>query len=282
MSLPKNNLTEDIVSIILCAGEGIRIREFIQNIPKSLIKVYNKPILYHLISSLIRLKINSIFIITGHLREEIELYISSLFRKDESLKKKILLINSGNRYKKGPLYSFLSLTIRSEFIKENKIYLVFPGDTYFEPNLLEEIYHSIANNITHLKNKSMIFYQKIKAIELKTQFKSKKLVSHVKIVKNGSKQIIKEIQQKELIEIDNNKEINQIIPIFVLNYKMIIKIIEAEKNLSAVTIIEVLNHIIKQENILYPILINPFYRFIDIDTKSDLMSLKQKKKGKGQ
>ena len=94
--------------------------------------------------------------------------------------------------------------------------------------------------------------------------------------------MVKEVQQRKLSEIDNNEEINQIVPLFVFNYRIINKIIETERKISATTIREILNHIIKHKNILYAVPIYPQYRYIDIDTKSDILSLNQKKKGKGQ
>ena len=283
LSLPKNNLIENLISIILCAGEGTRISDFIHNIPKPLIKIYDKPILSHLIFDLIQQNITTVVIITGHLRREVETYIASLKKRDESLRNKLLLINSGNNYKKGSLYSFLSITNKKSILRKDKIYLVFPGDTYYESILLKEILHVISNNLTIMSNKSIIFYQKMKVLNLKTQLNSKKLISIAKIENTRSKEIVvKEIQQKKLSDINNNEDINLIVPLFVFNYRIINKIIETERKISVTTIREILNCIIKQENILYGVPIDPQYRFIDIDTKSDILSLNQKNKGKGQ
>lgn len=283
LSLQKNKLIENLISIILCAGEGTRISDFIHNIPKPLIKIYDKPILSHLIFDLIQQNITTVVIITGHLRREVETYIASLKKRDESLRNKLLLINSGNNYKKGSLYSFLSITNKKSILRKDKIYLVFPGDTYYESILLKEILHVISNNLTIMSNKSIIFYQKMKVLNLKTQLNSKKLISIAKIEKTRSKEIVvKEIQQKKLSDINNNEEINLIVPLFVFNYRIINKIIETERKISVTTIREILNCIIKQENILYGVPIDPQYRFIDIDTKSDILSLNQKNKGKGQ
>ncbi len=283
LSLQKNKPIENLISIILCAGEGTRISDFIHYIPKPLIKIYDKPILSHLIFDLIQLNITTVVIITGHLSGEIETYIVSLKKRDESLRNKLLLISSGNNYKKGPLYSFLSITNKKSILRKGKTYLIFPGDTYYESILLKEILHIISNNLTITKNKSIIFYQKMKVINLKTQLNSKKLISIAKIEKTRSKEIVvKEIQQIKLSDIDNNEEINLIVPLFVFNYRIINKIIETERKISVTTIREILNHIIKQENILYGVPIDLQYRFIDIDTKSDILSLNQKNKGKGQ
>jgi len=257
LSLRKNNFIENLISIILCAGEGTRISDFIPNIPKPLIEIYNKPLLSHLIFDLIQLNITKIVIITGHLREEIEKYIASLKKRYESLRNKLLLISSGNNYKKGPLYSFLSI----------------------ESILLKEIVQIISNN----SNKSILFYQKVKGLKLKTQFDSYKLISIAEIEEIFTHEIVvKEIKQRELIDINHNEDINLIVPLFVFNYNMIEKILNVERKITATTIREVLNHIIEHQNIVYGVPIDPQYRFIDIDTKSDILSLDLKKKGKGQ
>jgi NDP-sugar pyrophosphorylase family protein len=107
LSLQKNSLKNKITSIILCAGEGTRISDFIRSKPKPLIEINKKPILSYLIFNLIKSNTTSIIIVTGHLQEQIENYIESIKQKNETLKKKILIINSGNEYQKGPLYSFL-------------------------------------------------------------------------------------------------------------------------------------------------------------------------------
>ncbi len=270
LSLRKNNFIENLISIILCAGEGTRISDFIPNIPKPLIEIYNKPLLSHLIFDLIQLNITKIVIITGHLREEIEKYIASLKKRYESLRNKLLLISSGNNYKKGPLYSFLSIVNKKSILRKDNIYLIFPGDTYYESILLKEIVQIISNT----SNKSILFYQKVKGLKLKTQFDSHKLISIAEIEEISTHEIVvKEIKQRKLIDINNNEDINLIVPLFVFNYNMIEKILNIERKITATTIREVLNHIIKHQNIIYGVPIDPQYRFVDIDTKSDILSL---------
>ena len=270
LSLRKNNFIENLISIILCAGEGTRISDFIPNIPKPLIEIYNKPILSHLIFDLIQLNITKIVIITGHLRGEIEKYIASLKKRYESLRNKLLLISSGNNYKKGPLYSFLSIVNKKSILRKDNIYLIFPGDTYYESILLKEIVQIISNT----SNKSILFYQKVKGLKLKTQFDSHKLISIAEIEEIFTHEIVvKEIKQRELIDINHNEDINLIVPLFVFNYNMIEKILNVERKITATTIREVLNHIIKHQNIIYGVPIDPQYRFVDIDTKSDILSL---------
>ena len=163
-----NNPREKIISIILCAGEGTRIQNFIDHIPKPLIEINNKPILYYLVSNLIKLNVPSIFIITGHLREEIEKFHSAIMkRKEKYFSNKIFLINSNMDYKKGPLYSFLSFTKEKTNLKKGFIYCVFPGDTYFESDLIKEVFNIIEHRFSFIQEKSVVFYKKLIGSEIK-------------------------------------------------------------------------------------------------------------------
>ena len=274
LSLPKNKLEEKICAIILCAGEGKRISDFIQNIPKPLIEINNKPLLMHILSNLKDKSLNSILIVTGHLGNEIEEYVSSIKKTNISLYEKIKIINSGENYKKGPLYSFLSITKDKAILRRNQIFLLIPGDTYFNPDIFTEIFNKILRDFNTVKTKSFIFYQKIQGITLKSEVDSQKQISTVKLEREKSKDIIKEIQQKKLFEIDDNEEITQILPIFLFNCKLINRIINAEKKISVTTIREILNYLIQQKkHTFYAIPIDSQYRFFDIDTKSDFLNI---------
>jgi NDP-sugar pyrophosphorylase family protein len=273
LSPPKNNSNVNIVAIILCAGEGTRISNFVKNLPKPLLKVNDKPILSYLIFNLIKSNIKSIIIIIGHLSEEIEKYISSFKQENDPQLSNINIINASPNYKKGPLYSFLSITKKIDLINKDSVYLILPGDTFFESNLFHEFMDVIYDNFDFIKNNSIIFYQKIEGRVLKNTSNPNKLISIVKIKKKKSKELVKEIRSISLSKIRNKQKVLQIIPLFVFNYDLIKRIIETEKVLAVYTIKEVLNYIIKKQGILYAFAIKPTYRFFDIDTKSDLMEI---------
>jgi len=277
LSLHKNSLKTKITSIILCAGEGTRISDFIRSKPKPLIEISNKPILSYLIFNLIKSQTTSIIIVTGHLQEQIENYIENIKQKDESLRKKILIINSGNDYKKGPLYSFLSITKEKNILKKDLIYLIFPGDTYFESNLISELFNSISNNSSFIQNNSIIFYQELKGNNLKNTKTPNKSISIIKTEKQESREIVKEIKQIELTSIRESSYYKQIIPLFVFDYKFIANIIETENKVSVKTIREIINILIKGKKNLYAFCLKSNYKFFDIDTRSDLLNLNQKK-----
>jgi len=273
LSQPENNSIRKITSIILCAGEGTRISDYIPGKPKPLIEINNKPILSYLISELIKSHTKSIVIVTGHLQEQIESYIESIKQKDESLRKKILVINSENNYKKGPLYSFLSITKEKNILKKDFIYLVFPGDTYFESNLISELFNSINNNSSFIQNNSVIFYQKLKGNNLKNAKIPNKSISIILTEKKESEEIVKEIKQIKLASLSENSYYKQIIPLFVFDYAFITNIIETENEVSVKTIREIINILINRKKNVYAFCLKPNYKFFDIDTRSDLLNL---------
>ncbi len=279
LSLPKNNLMDNIKSIILCAGEGTRISDFIPNIPKPLIKINHDPILWSLISNLIKSYISSIIIVTGHLKEQVESYIKLIIQKDNSLRNKILIINSGNDYKMGPLYSFLSITKEKSILKKDVIYLVFPGDTYFESNLIKELITSIKNNFSFIQNNSIIFYQELQGKNLKNPNTLNKSISIIKTEEQEPMEIVKEIEQIKLTSISESAYYKQLIPLFVFNYKFIENIIETEAKVSVKTIREIINILIKGKKMLYALCLKSNNRFFDIDTRLDYLSINQEKRG---
>ncbi len=57
-----NNLS----AIILCGGKGMRLRPLTEDMPKSLIEINGKPILYYIISHLLKYGVNKIIIASGY------------------------------------------------------------------------------------------------------------------------------------------------------------------------------------------------------------------------
>ena len=83
-----SNLPE---AIILCGGKGERLRPITNNIPKPLIKINDKPILYYVITHLKKYNINKIHIAGGYKSEVIKKHFSD--NKDDI---DISISNSGD------------------------------------------------------------------------------------------------------------------------------------------------------------------------------------------
>ena len=67
-------------AVVLCGGEGMRLRPLTKNIPKPLIKINNKPILYYIISHLLDSGIHDLYIATGYRSNKIEDFMNKEFK----------------------------------------------------------------------------------------------------------------------------------------------------------------------------------------------------------
>jgi len=126
---------ENLTIVILCAGEGKRAKGIADDIPKPLIKVEslkNQSILTILISQLYSFGIKPIVIVIGYLGKQIEKEIISSKAKNPHISETIIINSAGNRYKLGPLHSFLSITSNKRVFKTNELFLVIPGDTIYD------------------------------------------------------------------------------------------------------------------------------------------------------
>ncbi len=287
LSQLENSLKEKITSIVLCAGEGTRAKDIAESVPKPLIIVKslkNQSILSINISNFKKLNLDPIVVVTGHLGKQIADFLNSLYIINQNGKEDILIHNSGDMYKLGPLYSFLSVTTNHQVFKDDKIYLVFPGDTVFDYNLLQEILVRLLENYSQVVSNSIIFYRKIKTEILIKRFEKyypnlEKNISYLKIEEKDSNATVEEIAQKKLSSISDEEVINQIIPIFIFNTAYVKIIKELATPVRFRHIREVVNLMIKKKNKFFAVSVNPELAFYDIDTHSDLLFLNEKKKG---
>ena len=82
---------KNITAIILCGGEGQRLRPITEEIPKPLIKIKNNPILYYIIEHLKKYNITKYVIATGYKSNKIEEYMSQEFSNID-----YKIVNSGD------------------------------------------------------------------------------------------------------------------------------------------------------------------------------------------
>lgn len=286
LSQQKNKLKENIISIVLCAGEGVRAKNFAINIPKPLVKVVSfndQPLISLILDSLVKLKLDPIVIVTGYLGHQIKELVNSLQINNHYGKTNLIIHNSGVQYKLGPLHSFLSITTNNQIFKREKIFIVFPGDTVFDFKLLEEILDLLVENYSLLIHNSIIFYRKIRTEILMKKFEMsfpnyEESVSYLKIGEKNSKVIVKEISQKKLSLISDKETINQIIPIFIFNNALVKEIKQLANSFKFRTIREVVNIMIKKKRCFFALSVSPELNFYDIDTPLDLKILNAKKK----
>ena len=280
-----NDTKRNILCILLCAGEGTRIRGYMSDIPKPLISISNSqynPILLDTITKLQKFKIKTIVIITGHLKEKIEEFINKLITSTPELASKIKLFDSGTEYQKGPLYSFLSIFSFTQYFNENLIYFLLPGDTVFDSELLMELLNHKYQLELNSKNECILFYRKVRVSSLLERCNnstndSKVLISIAKPRKNNAN-ALKKITHIDISKCSKEQTLFQIIPCFLTNYKFIKNIQKVSKKSKINKLTEAINLLLKRNKKIKLFEIRSELKFYDIDTYHDLSYLKKGKK----
>ena len=79
--MQKNNPINKIKAVLLCGGKGERLYPLTNDIPKPLVKIKDRPILFHIIDHLKKYSITDLIILTGYKSDKIESYISDKYEK---------------------------------------------------------------------------------------------------------------------------------------------------------------------------------------------------------
>ncbi len=276
----KNNFKEKLSAVILCAGEGTRLRNITKTTPKPLIKIEslnNISILHHNINNLINLEINQIGVVIGYLGDSIRESLLSLEKNNQTIQDKLVIIETENQYKFGPLYSFLSIIRNKDFFTSSRHYLIIPGDTIFNYNLLEEVLTIISYNFDLIHKHPFIFYRAIKLKSLKKLYNRNKIISNAEIEAFGSQVILRRINQEKIREFSSRYVMNQIIPISIFSFEFINKILNLKGTIHFKTVWETLNYMIESGNKVLAFEIKCKQHFYDIDNKVDINNLKKKR-----
>ncbi|MHA1458134.1 MAG: NTP transferase domain-containing protein [Promethearchaeota archaeon] len=281
---------ENLTCVILCAGEGKRAKGIADDLPKPLIKIEslnNKTILTILISHLYRIGIKPIVIVTGYLSKQIEKTIISYQAKNLYKRELITINNAGNRYKLGPLHSFLSITRNKLIFKTNELFLVIPGDTIFDYKLIEAILNLLRENYTEANQKSIIFYRKTTKLALSKETENyepmrNEMVSCVRTKEKNSIQSVKEIYQRNINTISDEEELNQIIPVFIITYDYVKNFENLSNKVKLNKIIDAINLSIKNNMEFLACRVKSDQNFYDIDTALDLTYVNKQYKKSGQ
>ncbi|MFX0056968.1 MAG: NTP transferase domain-containing protein [Candidatus Hodarchaeota archaeon] len=283
--LQENKLIKKVIVIIPCAGEGTRIQDITQNIPKALIKIAalnNTPIIDQLVLSLTKIGIKKIAIITGHLGSKLKEHVERYLTLKSQLKNKLILIDSGQEYKKGPLYSFLSIINNNEIFRKKYIYALFPCDTIFQNTLIKEIFKIISLNLKSIKSTPIVIYKNvntklIKQLYKETLIESFKYLSILNTKKINGKENLIEISKIDLKLIPKGI-IKLMVPVLIFDYNFVKQILEVSNLTPAKTISKALNILIKRGKMILTYKVNPDLKFYDIDDKYDLMLINSMEK----
>jgi len=273
----KNKFPARIIAIILGAGKGTRIEHVFPSTPKPLIKISSLgevSVLDHLISTLLDLRIDLIEIIIGHLGYKIENHIRNLKEKDKNRYSNVGLIDSGQEYKKGSFFSFLSFSKNLSKYFSRDLFLIIPGDTIFSKGIFVNIFHLIAENGNLFRKYPSIFYQDLKQNEVKPI--PKHSISILETFSGEKNFFLKKIVQIDN-EIQNLDKIKQVVPIISFPYNFVITIIKQAKKMNVISIKDTLNFLIEtQDQKIMVYKLSSKYRFYDIDSESDLINLEKK------
>jgi D-glycero-alpha-D-manno-heptose 1-phosphate guanylyltransferase len=136
----KNN--KNFCAVLLCGGLGTRISSITKTIPKPMIKVFNKPLIFYSIEALLKSKVSKIILPLGYKGQIIENYVKKKYKKDLS---KFLLIKTGRNTS---IFKRI-IKVKTE-IKKYKSFLLLNSDTIFnfELNKLIEKHIKSKNKIT--------------------------------------------------------------------------------------------------------------------------------------
>mgnify|MGYP003686999321 FL=1 len=113
-------------AIILCGGKGERLRPVTNEIPKPLVKINDKPILYYVIEHLLKYNINNIHVASGYKSTILKNYLDT-----HPFKANIKIYDSGD----------VDIIKRIQGIMKEvkKDVLILYGDTISDVNIFELI-----------------------------------------------------------------------------------------------------------------------------------------------
>ncbi len=114
-----------VQAVILAAGEGTRIRPLTQNRPKALIPIANRPILEHLVDSLLACGIRDIIVVVGYRKEQVMRHLIHLPVPVRVVEQKHQ-IGTGH-----------ALLCARGLVTDDL--LVLPGDNYVDPASLKDV-----------------------------------------------------------------------------------------------------------------------------------------------
>ncbi|RLI05807.1 glucose-1-phosphate thymidylyltransferase [Candidatus Bathyarchaeota archaeon] len=126
-------------SVVLAAGEGVRLRPLTLTKPKQLLPVGNLPLLQHLLNSIKKAGIKEVLIVVGYLGEKIQSY----FGDGSRLGLKLTYV-----WQKEVGGTGEALSLTSDYVE--KSFLVVYGDLYVKPSVITKVvkaYKKVKENV---------------------------------------------------------------------------------------------------------------------------------------
>lgn len=133
-------------AVILAAGMGTRLRPMTETLPKALIPVGKKPLLYYSLDNLNKLKIKDVIIVTGYHEKLIKNILSNQYQDI-----KITYIRNDRYSETGSMYSFSQtrellhedvILLESDLLYDIKALDILIHSSYRDAILVSELLHS--------------------------------------------------------------------------------------------------------------------------------------------
>ncbi|HJJ30329.1 MAG TPA: sugar phosphate nucleotidyltransferase [Methanocorpusculum sp.] len=118
-------MTQNIQAVILAAGEGTRLRPLTKNRPKVMLPVANRPILEHVLNSVVAAGVRDITVVVGYQKEQVMTFLNTY-----PIPVQVVI-------QEKQLGTAHALSMAKECIHTKT--LVLPGDNYIDPESLRSI-----------------------------------------------------------------------------------------------------------------------------------------------
>ena len=159
-----SKIKDNFIVVILCGGEGQRLRPLTKKIPKPLIRIKDKSIIEYIINHFHKFNINNIYIATGYRHLQVKNFIEKKYKN-----KNIQILNTG-------LKSEIINRIKKITKNKDKDVILCYGDTLVDINL----------------NKLIKFYQNNKNKFIMSSYQLKSSFGIIDISKNDEIKSFKE------------------------------------------------------------------------------------------
>jgi len=176
-------------AVILAAGMGRRLWRITKNVPKTLIKVGDKPVLHYILDSLLKLNLRDLVVITGHKGYKIRDFIT----RNYGSKFKVNFIHNEKYNVTNNIYS---IYLAKPLLRNNQ-FIILNSDVLFHNFILEKLLASRKDGV-------------VLSVDLKDDFDSEEMkvrIENEKVVEI-SKNIDPRVADGEyvgLVRIDRDK-----------------------------------------------------------------------------
>jgi len=145
-------------AIILCAGQGRRLKPLTNNLPKCLLPIKSKTILEHIIENTIEAGIDEIFLVTGFRRHLIE----DVVNQREFRQVKFIYNDEYSRTNTAFSLNLALKSLGSDFVLMN-------GDVFFDKGILTELIDHPNKNCVVVDNRIHLDEEEVKVIAHKNR-----------------------------------------------------------------------------------------------------------------